>query len=81
MHDFNLFSTFFFLELFMSTTQNNAVVELQAKDLPATCPNPSMPLWPSHPRVYLDVSHGHPATCSYCGTTYQLAPGVVVKGH
>lgn len=64
----------------MSTPKTNNIVELQAKDLPACCPNPAMPLWSTHPRVYLDVSHG-PATCSYCGTQYQLAPGVVVKGH
>lgn len=66
----------------MSVTQKNtqAVVELQAQDLPAYCPNPAMPLWSSHPRVFLDVSHG-PATCNYCSTTYALAPGVVIKGH
>lgn len=57
-----------------------AVVELQAKDLPAHCPNPAMPLWSSHPRVYLDLSHGA-ATCSYCGTQYKLAPGTVLKVH
>ncbi len=57
-----------------------AIVELQAKDLPAHCPNPAMPLWSSHPRVYLDLSHGA-ATCSYCGTQYKLAPGTVLKAH
>ncbi len=63
-----------------STPNAQAIVELQAQDLPAHCPNPAMPLWSSHPRVYLDISHG-PASCSYCGTTYTLAPGVVIKGH
>ena len=58
-----------------------AVVELQAKDLPAHCPNPAMPLWSSHPRVYLDLSHGGSATCSYCGTQYKLAPGTILKAH
>ena len=24
-------------------------------DLPVFCPNPAMPLWSSHPRVFLDV--------------------------
>ena len=64
-----------------TTTTANNVVELQAKDLPAHCPNPAMPLWSSHPRVYLDLSHGGSATCSYCGTQYKLAPGTIIKGH
>jgi len=56
------------------------VVELKAKDLPAYCPNPGMPIWSSHPRVFLDVTHGEVA-CPYCGTRYRLAPGEVVRGH
>ncbi|MDY0330417.1 MAG: zinc-finger domain-containing protein [Thiomonas sp.] len=56
------------------------VVELKAKDLPAYCPNPNMPIWSSHPRVYLDVTHGEVA-CPYCGTRYRLAKGEVVHGH
>ncbi len=63
-----------------NTKPGSAVVELKAKDLPAYCPNPAMPLWSSHPKVFLDLSHG-PATCSYCGTQYALAAGEVVKGH
>ncbi|MDO8178722.1 MAG: zinc-finger domain-containing protein [Undibacterium sp.] len=58
-----------------------AVVELQAKDLPAHCPNPAMPLWSSHPRVFLDLAHGGTATCPYCGTQYKLAAGTVLKAH
>ena len=66
----------------MSTTHSQRRRRIASQGFASNvCPNPSMPLWSSHPRVYLDVSHGHPATCSYCGTTYQLAPGVVVKGH
>lgn len=56
------------------------VVELKAKDLPAYCPNPNMPVWSSHPRVFLDVTHGEVA-CPYCGTRYRLAEGEVVHGH
>ena len=56
------------------------VVELPAHDLPAFCPNPKMPAWSSHPRIFLDVTHG-PAMCPYCGTTYRLKPGEVVTGH
>lgn len=56
------------------------VVELKATDLPAYCPNPNMPLWSGHPRVFIDVSHGE-AACPYCGTRYRLAAGEVVHGH
>jgi uncharacterized Zn-finger protein len=68
-------------ERIMSNQPTTPAVELQAKDLPAHCPNPAMPLWSSHPRVYLDLSHGGSATCSYCGTVYTLAPGTVLKAH
>jgi uncharacterized Zn-finger protein len=48
------------------------VIELSASDLPAFCPNPAMPLWSWHPRVYLDVVHEDEAMCPYCGTRYRL---------
>jgi uncharacterized Zn-finger protein len=56
-------------------------VELGEKDLPAHCPNPAMPLWSSHPRVFLEIDHHGEAKCPYCGTLYRLKPGTVVKGH
>ena len=37
----------------MSTIQEMPVVEVEAKDLPAFCPNPSMPVWCHHPKVFL----------------------------
>ncbi|WP_025916607.1 zinc-finger domain-containing protein [Herminiimonas sp. CN] len=58
-----------------------AIVELDGNDLPAHCPNVAMPLWSSHPRIFLDLSHGGSATCPYCGTVYRLKPGAVIKGH
>ena len=61
-------------------TQDTSAIELGASDLPAFCPNPRMPIWSSHPRVFLDVSHGE-TRCPYCGTAYRLKPGVVAKGH
>ena len=64
-----------------SESKMQPVVELQAKDLPAFCPNPAMPLWSSHPKVFLDVTHGSAVGCPYCGTKYQLAPGVVLSAH
>jgi uncharacterized Zn-finger protein len=39
-----------------------------------------MPRWSSHPRVFIDVTHGE-ARCPYCGTRYKLKDGEVVKGH
>lgn len=61
-------------------SETRGVVELDADDLPAFCPNPRMPLWSSHPRVYLDVVHAEKAQCPYCSTVYRLAPGSVVHG-
>ena len=52
-----------------------AAVALDGKDLPAFCPNPQMPIWSSHPRVYLDLSHAPEARCPYFGTIYRLREG------
>ncbi len=57
------------------------MVELSASELPAYCPNPSMPLWASHPRVFLDVVNEGEAMCPYCGTRYRLKRGVRVRAH
>ena len=51
------------------------IVDVTAKDLPLYCPNPTMPLWSSHPRVFLDVEAEGEALCPYCGTRYRLARG------
>ena len=58
-----------------------AVVDLSARDLPAYCPNPSMPLWASHPRIFLDVVNEGEAMCPYCGTRYRLKRNVHVRDH
>jgi uncharacterized Zn-finger protein len=57
------------------------VVELSASDLPAFCPNPSMPLWASHPRIFLDVVNESEAMCPYCGTRYRLKRDTHVRAH
>ena len=57
------------------------VVEVTAKDLPLYCPNPTMPLWSSHPRVFLDVEAEGEALCPYCGTRYRLAGGARKESH
>ncbi|MCW7540026.1 zinc-finger domain-containing protein [Aquabacterium sp. A7-Y] len=62
-----------------------SVVEVSAKDLQGPgvvfCPNPKMPLWSNHPRVFLDVAAGGEARCPYCGTMYKLKAGEKVHGH
>jgi uncharacterized Zn-finger protein len=40
-----------------------------------------MPLWSSHPRVFLDFAHDGTAKCPYCGTQYGLKPGTVMAHH
>ncbi|PIX60332.1 MAG: zinc-finger domain-containing protein [Lysobacterales bacterium CG_4_10_14_3_um_filter_64_11] len=42
------------------------------KDLPLSCPMPSMTLWNSHPRVYLPIEATGKAVCPYCGAQYEL---------
>ncbi|HEX2532058.1 MAG TPA: zinc-finger domain-containing protein [Burkholderiaceae bacterium] len=57
------------------------VVELDADDFPLHCPNPKMPIWSTHPRVFLKVQPGQEVQCPYCSTVYRLKPGVILKGH
>ena len=60
-----------------------AVVELLASELEGPgvvfCPNPKMPLWSTHPRVFIEVASTGSGKCPYCGTEYRLAPGQVVS--
>jgi uncharacterized Zn-finger protein len=68
-------------EVKQTTAAVNAPVELDGKNLPAFCPNPAMPIWSSHPRVFLDFAANGEAKCPYCSTVYKLKPGAVVKAH
>ena len=69
----------------MSDTQAKSTVELAAKDLQGPgvvfCPNPKMPLWANHPRVFIDVVHTGEGKCPYCGTVYKLKAGEKVHSH
>ena len=58
-----------------------ADVLLDAQDLPAFCPNPRMPIWSGHPRVYLAVTPGSAQSCPYCGTRYALRSGAKPHSH
>lgn len=63
------------------TNTTQPAVELDGKDLPAHCPNPAMPLWSSHPRVFLEFNSHGVAKCPYCGTAYTLKPGASAGHH
>jgi uncharacterized Zn-finger protein len=56
-----------------------SVVELAASDLLGNgatfCPNPKMPLWSNHPKVFIDVTTEGQGRCPYCGTVYRLKAG------
>ena len=62
----------------MSTSTARSVVEVTAKDVQGpgvvACPNPKMTLWSTHPKVFIDLSHGE-GKCPYCGTVYRLKAG------
>ncbi len=61
------------------SSQAKALVELTAADLHGPgvvfCPNPKMPLWSNHPKVYIDVATTGEGRCAYCGTVYRLKAG------
>ena len=67
----------------MSDTK--AGVELSARDLQGPgvtfCPNPAMPLWCHHPRVFIDVATTGEGRCPYCGTVYRLEAGAQLNAH
>ena len=66
------------------SAQPKAIVEVAAKDLQGPgvvfCPNPKMPLWSNHPKVFIDVATEGRGTCPYCGTEYRLEAGETVPG-
>ena len=62
-----------------------AIVEVTAKDVQGPgvvfCPNPKMPLWSNHPKVFIDVASTGECKCSYCGTVYRLKAGEKIHSH
>lgn len=54
------------------------VVQVKANEI-LVCPNKTMPLWSSHPKVYLHPDADGNASCPYCGTKYHVERGKV--GH
>ena len=66
-------------------SEPKSLVELTAKDLHGPgvvfCPNPKMPLWSNHPKVFIDVVTSGEGKCPYCGTEYRLEAGEKPPGH
>ena len=62
-----------------------AVVEVTANDVQGPgvvfCPNPKMPLWSGHPKVFIDVATTGEGQCPYCGTAYRLKAGEKLDAH
>ena len=46
--------------------------QVTRRDLPLSCPMPGMPLWNSHPKVYLPIEASSKAKCPYCGADFEL---------
>jgi uncharacterized Zn-finger protein len=70
-----------FESLTMSDASAPAPVSVKPADLPVFCPNKAMPLWSSHPRVFLDIAETGETMCPYCGTRYKLDGGPLKGGH
>ncbi len=68
-----------------TTPATLAAVEVTARDLQGPgvvfCPNPKMPLWSAHPRVFIDVAAQGEGRCPYCGTVYRLKAGEKLHAH
>lgn len=62
-----------------------SAVEVTAADVQGPgvvfCPNPKMPLWSNHPRIFIDVATTGAGKCPYCGTEYRLKAGEKIHGH
>ena len=60
-------------------TRAASIVEVVAHDLHGHgvvfCPNPKLPLWSNHPRVFIDIATTGEGKCPYCGTLYRLKAG------
>ena len=67
------------------TTEAKSVVEVSASELQGPgvvfCPNPKMPLWSNHPKVFIDVATTGEGWCPYCSTVYRLKDGEKLHSH
>ena len=62
-----------------------STVDVTAKDVQGPgvvfCPNPKMPLWSNHPKVFIDVATTGEGKCPYCCTVYRLKAGEKLHAH
>jgi uncharacterized Zn-finger protein len=69
----------------MTQKRPPAVAEVLAADLQGqgviACPNPKMPLWSTHPKVFIDVAKTGEGRCPYCSTEYRLKAGEKFRSH
>jgi uncharacterized Zn-finger protein len=56
----------------LETANAERVYKVTRDDLPLHCPQPSMYLWNSHPKVYLPIEVTGEAQCPYCSSAYRL---------
>jgi uncharacterized Zn-finger protein len=56
----------------LETANAERVYKVTRADLPLHCPQPSMYLWNSHPKVYLPIEATGSAQCPYCSAAYRL---------
>ena len=56
----------------LDTANAERVYKVTRADLPLHCPQPSMYLWNSHPKVYLPIEATGEAKCPYCSASYEL---------
>ncbi|AIL32390.1 zinc-finger domain-containing protein [Basilea psittacipulmonis] len=61
--------------------KDDKIIEVDANDLPLSCPPKDTPAWNLHPRVYLDITDTGEVTCPYCDKHYKLKDGVKVHSH
>jgi len=68
-----------------SSAPPSSAIEVIAADLQGPgaicCPNPKMPLWSNHPKVFIDVITAGSGKCPYCSTVYALKPGEKPRQH
>ncbi|HVT61950.1 MAG TPA: zinc-finger domain-containing protein [Legionellaceae bacterium] len=55
-----------------SSACSQKIYQVQAKDLPLSCPTQDMNVWNAHPKVYLPIEKTGKEICPYCGTEFIL---------
>ncbi len=59
----------------LETANAERVYKVTRADLPLHCPQPSMYLWNSHPKVFLPIEATGQAQCPYCSSMFKLVEG------